>query len=199
MALQYPLSVRFRIFAIAQQFALKDSQGKTALFVYQKALKLKEQIEIYSDESKQHLLFRIAADRVLDWSAAYAITDASGQRIGTVKRKGARSLWRATYDIDGHRQMQVTESNPWVAMVDFLVGQVPVLGWLTGFFLHPRYDLRIDGADHPPALSLVKRPSLLETGFDLELPSGQEVLPDDDERLAVLSLVLVVLMERYQS
>jgi uncharacterized protein YxjI len=72
----------------------KDS-GELAFFSEMKAFKLKEDIRIYSDESKQNEVLLIAARQILDFSAAYDVTDAaSGMKVGALKRKGARSILR---------------------------------------------------------------------------------------------------------
>ncbi|MCR9243502.1 MAG: hypothetical protein NXI31_00615 [bacterium] len=69
-------------------------------FCAQKAFKLREDIRIYTDESKQEPLIHINARQILDFSAAYDIVDPrSNSVIGTARRKGFRSLLRDSWEI----------------------------------------------------------------------------------------------------
>jgi len=58
------------------------------LFVRQKALRLKEHIEVFSDRNKADKLFDITTNKIIDFSASYAITDVHRKSIGSVRRKG---------------------------------------------------------------------------------------------------------------
>ena len=55
--MSYPLSLRFKIIAIAEQLAVHDSSGRLMMYVKQKAFKLKEAITVYSDEGQQWPLY----------------------------------------------------------------------------------------------------------------------------------------------
>ncbi|MFQ5407261.1 MAG: hypothetical protein ACE5FI_02420, partial [Anaerolineales bacterium] len=93
---QYPLKLSFKIIAIAPQVKVTDATGQLVLYVRQKALALKESVKVYADEQQQRMLYEIKADRVIDFSANYAIMSADGRSIGKISRKGAKSLWKAT-------------------------------------------------------------------------------------------------------
>ncbi len=70
------------------------------LFVKQKAFKLKEAITVYADESKSEELLRINARSVIDFGASYDVEDAkTGQRLGTLRRKGLKSILRDSWII----------------------------------------------------------------------------------------------------
>ncbi|MCB1138475.1 MAG: hypothetical protein KDK23_06935 [Leptospiraceae bacterium] len=74
------------------------SRQNLLLFVKQKAFKLKESITIYGDESKSEELMRINARSVIDFGASYDVDDAkTGQRIGTLRRKGLKSILRDSW------------------------------------------------------------------------------------------------------
>ncbi len=68
------------------------------LYTKQKLLKFREHVEIFTDSSRATHLADIRANKVIDWSARYTSTDASGREIGAVGRKGRRSIWRAHYE-----------------------------------------------------------------------------------------------------
>ena len=92
--IQYPLTLRFKILALASQATVTDASGRTVLYTRQKMFKLREHVEIFTDKSKVTKLADIHANKVIDWSARYSSTDAIGQPIGSVGRKG----WRPTSD-----------------------------------------------------------------------------------------------------
>jgi hypothetical protein len=76
-------------------FRVFDSTQKEILFAHLKAFKLKEDITLYTDESKTTGVLNIKARNIIDFSAAYDFFDvASGQKIGAAKRKGFKSIIR---------------------------------------------------------------------------------------------------------
>lgn len=190
----YPLTLRFKKLAIAQQFAVESPEGRLLMYVRQKAFKLKEAITVYADREQSRPLYRIEADRIIDFSATYRITDAEGSYIGEVRRRGMRSIWRARYDIHRHDDVvfSVREENPWAKVMDSLVREIPVISLLSGYVFHPRYRISTSGGGD--VLRLTKRPAFLESLFDaarLDTPLGP-----DDERLLLIGMVTTVLLER---
>lgn len=194
MSMNYPLELRFKLLAIASQISVRDGAGHLLCYVKQKAFKLKEAVRIYGDEAQTRLLYTISADRVIDFSAEYHVADAAGQPLGSVKRRGMRSLWRAHYDVvrAGQPVFSIQEANPWVKLFDGLVGQLPIIGMFTGYLLHPAYDIT-ESATGRVALRAVKRPALFEGVYRVDTKGA---LSEDDERLAVLALVMMLLLER---
>jgi hypothetical protein len=72
-----------------------EDKSQLLFFVKQKAFKLKEDITVYSDESMRQVLLKIQARSIIDFSAAYDITDGqSGTKLGAVRRKGFSSILR---------------------------------------------------------------------------------------------------------
>ncbi len=77
-----------------------DSKSRLLFFVKQKAFKLKEDITVYSDETKSKELLKIQARSIIDFSAAYDVTDiTSNQKIGSLRRKGFRSILKDEWEI----------------------------------------------------------------------------------------------------
>ena len=64
--LQYPLELRFKLMTLGQRIWATDASGRTLMFIKQKMFKLREKVEIYSDESQSNLLFRIEAGLVVE-------------------------------------------------------------------------------------------------------------------------------------
>ncbi|MBW3629384.1 MAG: hypothetical protein KY464_08820 [Gemmatimonadetes bacterium] len=192
--MRFPLQLRFRTFAVSPQALVTDDAGQLVFYVKQKAFRLKEAITVFSDEEQTRPLYRIAADRVIDLSASYHFEDEAGNPLGLLKRLGMRSLWRASYEVHrgGGPVLAIGEENPWVKVVDGLIGEIPVVGMLSGFILHPAY--RVTRADNgAPVLRVVKQPALLEGKYTIE---QLDELGDADTALAVLAVLMMLLLER---
>ena len=117
-----------------------------------------------------------------------------GKEIGKVARKGWASMWKAHYElIDQNENLQYTvrEESAWVKVFDALLGEIPVLGFFTGYFFNPAYLVTNQGGDVVARLS--KDRSLLGKEFTITKPGQTDA--DDDERI-VLGLMMMVLLER---
>lgn len=197
--MRFPLTLRFKILALAPQVSVRDADGTELLYVHQKLFKLKERIQVYRDASKGEPLYGIAADRVLDFSASYAFTEASsGRPLGAVKRAGMKSLWRARYDVadaTGQPVLSIEEENPAVKLLDALIGEIPIVGLLAGYVLHPRYVVA-ESATGRPLLRVTKRRSLVEATFSVSAEPGAATMAPETETAAVLAILTMVLLER---
>ena len=105
--MQYPLQLSYKLQTFGQRIVATDASDNVVMFIKQKMFKLKEKVEIYNDTKQSQLIFRIEADRMIDFSANYSFTDASGNEWGSVRRKGMRSFWAAHYEVmqDGQVDM----------------------------------------------------------------------------------------------
>ncbi len=197
--LQYPLTLNFKLIALAPRIRVYDATGREILYVHQKALALKEDVRIYSDESKTTELYRIKADRILDFSAKYHITDSvSGRELGAIKHRGFRSIWSSTYELyDATEQVThvMTEDNPWVKVLDSFAGELPFIGMFTGYFLNPTYTVH-QGSDKTGAgvLHLIKKAAFFESNFTIE--GMGDGLGEEEERRLILGIIMAVQMER---
>jgi hypothetical protein len=191
--MKFPLRLSFKKIALAPQLSVTDAEGNLQLYVRQKLFKLKESVTVFADREQTRPLYSINADRVLDFAARYTFTDQAGRVLGGVRRQGMRSLWRARYEVFRGDEVvfHIQEENPWVKVLDGILGDIPVLGLLTGYMLHPAYVVsRPDGA---PVLRLAKEPALFEGKFTIE--ERAELAPHE-EGLAVLALLMMTLLER---
>lgn len=191
--MEYPLQISFKIIAIARQLSVRDAHGQLVFYVRQKAFKLKEAVRVFADQEQTRLLYSINADRVIDWSARYNFTDAAGNYLGSVKRQGMRSLWRAHYDVfDGEQiVLTITEESPWTKFLDGVVGEIPVVGMFTGYMFHPAYLVkRTNGAI---VMRAEKRPAFFEGKFDITRHGD---LDPREETRALLALMMMTLLER---
>jgi uncharacterized protein YxjI len=192
--MQYPLSLRFKLLAIASQVYVNEANGNLVFYVKQKAFKLKEDITVFGDQEQTRPVFTIKADRIIDFSANYHFAAANGAPVGGIKRKGMRSLWKAHYDIsdpEGNVQMTINEENPWIKVLDALVSEIPVVGFFVGYLLHPSYI--VTHANGTQVMRLTKKRSLIERSFEIDKLT--EMHPHDEAR-AVLGALMMVLLER---
>lgn len=191
--MHYPLHLSFKLFAISQQVAVTDAAGALKLYVKQKAFRFREAVTVFADERQTQPLYSIEADRLLDFSAQYHVETADGRRLGVLRRQGMRSLWKAHYEgiRGGEVLFSMQEANPWTKVMDSLLGEIPVLGVLTGYLFHPAYV--VTGPDGTELLRLEKQPAFLESRYTLERLTP---LPAADEELAVLCCLMLLLLER---
>ena len=192
--LQYPLFLKFKLTTLASDFTITDSNENSLAYVRQKMFKLKEDVVVFNNESKSQENFRIRANQWIDFNASYAITDSFGKNLGKIARKGMRSIWKATYNIFDHNENQkykVQEENAWVKVFDGIVSDIPIIGMFTGYFLNPSYIVHDNNGKE--IYRLKKMPSFFGRKFQLDQIND---IPDHEETLVVLSLMMMVLLER---
>jgi hypothetical protein len=192
--MNFPIDLTFKLLALASQIYIRDKDGNLMGYVKQKLLKLKEDINVFADESQGQVRFNIKADRVIDFSARYNFTDGGGNRIGSIKRRGMRSIWKANYEISDARDnhiMTISEESAWIKIVDSLVGEVPILGMFTGYLFNPAYILSKNGG--APIARLQKQPAFFEGKFQIT-PQGQ--MTAEEETLVLLAFLMTTLLER---
>lgn len=193
--LNYPLDFKFKITTLASDFNITDRHGNYVAYVRQKMFKLKEDVIVFNDESKSKELFRIKANQWIDFNASYSLNDLiDNKNFGRMARKGVRSIWKASYDIlDAHDQQKfkIQEDNAWVRFWDGFVGEIPIIGMFTGYFLNPSYT--VTGVDGKAYFKLKKMPSFFGRRFQLDRLID---IDDEEESLVILSLLMMVLLER---
>jgi hypothetical protein len=192
--MNYPLQLSFKIVAFAPQLKITDASGATVCFVRQKMFKLREAVEVFTDESRSEKLCEIKADRVIDFSARYTFYDRDGNPFGAVRRKGMRSLWRARYEILDHEtpEMAIQEESGWVKVMDGIFGELPIIGLFSGYLFHPSY--LISRLDTGSVMARVKKqPAFWEGRFDIE-QLGQ--IDEGDQLRLMLSTLMMILLER---
>lgn len=192
--MNYPIEFSFKILAIASQIYIRDSSGALLGCVKQKLFKLKEDINVFADENQSQLLYNIKADRVIDFSAKYNFTDSRGNFLGSIKRKGMRSIFKANYEIydaSDVQVMKINEENGWIKVVDSLIGEVPIVGMFTGYFFNPSYV--VSRMNDVPVARLAKQPAFFEGKF--QMTKIGDINPDEESRV-VLGLLAMTLLER---
>lgn len=191
---QFPLHLTFKIGTLANDFIATDANDQTLAYVRQKMFKLKEEVNLFTDDSKSELRYSIKANKWLDFSASYIFEDANGKNLGRVARKGWRSIWKAHYDVydtSDNQDFIIEEANAWVKVGDALLSEIPVVGMLTGYFFNPSYNVVRPNGEI--VAKLKKEPSFFGRRFKVEkLMELQEI---EEERI-LLSLMMMILLER---
>lgn len=201
-SLQYPLELRFKLLAFAPRIHVTDSAGVERMFINQKIWNLKEDVLVYNNSNKENVIFRIRADRIIDFSATYRFYqgDGQGEPFGSVKRKGMRSLWRATYYVDvasGQTSHHIKEDNPWTKVLDGLFSEIPIVGMFTGYVFNPSYTIyrSADRNDEShPIMHLKKNSAFFESSYALELADPS--ITQEEEILCLMSFMMFIQLER---
>jgi len=193
--IQYPVMLSFKLFAIASQATVIDANGRTVLYTKQKLFKFREHVEIWTDSSQGTRLAEIKTNKLIDWSARYFSTDAQGGEIGSVGRRGWRSIWKAHYETfnpgDTTPDFSIKEEKAWVKVADSLLSEIPIIGMASGYLFHPSY--LATRANGQAAMRMTKQPAFFEGRFKLEKLSEMTAR---EEMNLFLSYMMLVLLER---
>jgi hypothetical protein len=190
--LAYPLTLSFKLLALSHQFELLDANGHCIAYVKQPWLKIKEAVTVYTDSDMNTALYTINADRIIDIFAKYNISTAQGTDLGQLQRHGVKSFFKAHYElhIGGVKAFTLQETNPWVKVIDNVLGQLPIIGFLTNYFFHPRYAL--SDLSEREVLEVKKVPSLFERKFKINALSP---IAANTENAGVLACLMMILLE----
>jgi uncharacterized protein YxjI len=147
------LLVRQRIRLMVNQYEIHaagpdGSEGALLAFAQQKRMAFKEQVTLYTDDTKQQPVFGFKARQRLDLGATYDVTDAAGNPIGLFRKDFAKSLLRSTWHVEqpGLGEATGQERNVAVAILRRFVDS---LSWLPYHF-----DFTMNGQ---PAFSVIKK------------------------------------------
>ena len=193
-SMQFPLQLTFKVTTLSNDFVATDATGNTIAYVRQKMLRLLEEVQVFNNESRSELNYTIRANRWLDFNSTYTFTNRTGYEVGRIVRKGWASLWKAHYEIFDEKQQSdliIREENPWAKIFDSMLGEIPLIGILSGYLFHPSYIVtRPNGTE---VVRLTKQPSFWGRKFTVDKLSNFE--SGEEERI-VLGLMMMILLER---
>lgn len=170
-----------------------ESRASLLFFVKQKALRLKEDIQVFGDEGMQQPLLRIAARSVLDISATYDVTDVrDGQKVGALRRKGIASAflmdqWEILDDQDRPIGL-IREDSMLMALVR---------RYLTNIIPQKYHVFSGTTADQAAIVGILKQtfnPFIAQFNVDFSM-DGQRRL---DRRLGIAAVILLQIIEGRQ-
>jgi uncharacterized protein YxjI len=186
--LNYPLDLRFKVLAALPQVKVSDAAGQVVMYVKEK-LALKTAVRVFADEAQQRQVYAIAADKMMGLTITYHITTAEGGPVGALKRLGMKSIWKANYpilDAAGAEAGNIHEENPWIKVLDGLLGEIPGVG----MYINPAYLVDLRGQT---VLRIKKQPSIMEGKFLVEKKAD---LSEADEKLLLPAIIMFIMLER---
>lgn len=177
-----------QVFALTGKFRFFDPSGKLVLFSEQKMFKLREDIRVYSDESKTQEVLMIKARQIVDFSAAYDVVDSvTGQKVGALRRKGLASILRDEWevlDVGDNVIGKLFEDSMALALVRrFLSALVP-----------QNYDITV-GTERVADLKQPFNPFAYQLNIDFSMDINKRL----DRRLGVAAGILLAAIEGRQS
>ena len=126
---QYTIRKKF-FKLLGQAFHIYDRSGQVVFYSKLKALKLKEDIRLYTGEDMATEVLTIKARQILDISATYDVVDPrTGQKVGALKRRGIKSFLRdewAILDATDHEIGLIQEDSLMLALLRrFVTNLIP--------------------------------------------------------------------------
>jgi len=175
--------------ALTGKFRIYDPLGNLVMFSEQKMFKLREDIRVYSDESKMQEVLSIKARQILDFSAAYDVVDtALNQKVGVLRRKGLRSLLRDEWEVLD------ANDNLIGSLFEDSIGMALLRRFLLGSWLPQNYDLTMGGsrvADLRQNFHLFR--------YELNLDFSMDTSHRLDPRVGIAAGVLLAAVEGKQN
>ncbi len=153
--------------------------------------RLREDIRVYSDESKSQELLTIKARSIIDFSAAYDVIDSTtGEKVGVLRRKGWRSLLRDEWEVlDAQDQLRGL-------LFEDTIQLALLRRFLLGSLLPQNYDLTLgpEGA-RVADLRQIFNPFRYELTLDFTMDPTRLL----DRRLGIAAGILLATIEGKQS
>jgi hypothetical protein len=157
------------------------------LFVYLKAFKLREAIQVFADEARTQALLSIKARQIFDISATYDVVDLStNEKVGALRRKGLKSILRDEWDI-----LDVNEQPIGLIREDSMM--LAILRRFLSNLIPQNYHITLRGQE-VATVTGTWNPFLVKHTMDLS--SDREQLYD--HRLAIATSVLLMTIEGKQ-
>jgi len=101
-------TIRRKVFKIlGASFHVYDAEGHVVGFCSQKALKLREDIRIFTDESMRTEKLRMTTRAIIDFGASYDVVLPDGSSVGSLRRKGLTSIFRDSWRVFGPDNTEV--------------------------------------------------------------------------------------------
>lgn len=190
--LKFPLDIKFHIATFSNDFTVTDANNHSLFYVREKVFSWRDSIKVYRDSSKKEELYHLRSNKLIDFQQTFTITDVNGNVIGKARRKTFKSFWTATfhiYDANDNHLYTIKERSGFVRMMDGMVGEIPVIGFFSGYIFNPKYVLTdLNGAEY---MEVSKEPSFFGRKFKLN-----QFKPSQDDSLFILSFMMMLISDR---
>lgn len=177
-----------QVLALTGKIRLFAPDGQLVLYSHQRMFRLKEDIRVYADETMSQELLCIKARNVLDFAAAYDVTDSQAdQKVGVLRRKGFRSL------VQDEWEMLDESDRPLGVVREDNIARALLRRLILGALLPQDYDVLIGQSR---VADLRQRFHLFRYEMDLDFtPDIAHVL---DPRLGIAAAILLSIIEGQQ-
>lgn len=177
-----------QVFALTGKLRFYSPDGRLVLFVEQKRFRLREDIRVYSDESKTQEWLLIQARDIIDWAAAYDVIDSSsGQKVGALRRRGWASLLRDEWEVLD------PSDQPLGLLCEDRIGRALLRRFLLGALLPQNYDILL-GQTRVADL----RQQFTLFGYQMILDFSMDTAGRLDRRLGIAAATLLAIIEGEQ-
>jgi uncharacterized protein YxjI len=180
--------VKKQLFALTGIVRIYNPQDQLVLYCQQKIFKLKEDIRIYADETKNHELLNIKARQIIDFSAYYDVFDSQYlTKIGGLRRKGLRSFVQDEWEVIDPQDQLIG------ILKEDTLNKALLRRFLLGRLLPQNYDLEIGTeriADYKQRFHLFR--------YELEIDFLSEIGNRFDHRLGLAVAILLAIIEGRQ-
>jgi uncharacterized protein YxjI len=177
-----------QVFALTGILRIYNPQDQLVLFCQQKFLKLKEDIRIYTDESKNRELLNIQARQIIDFSAYYDVFDSQyTTKVGGLRRKGFRLMLQDEWEVLDPQEQLIG------VLKEDSLNQALLRRFLLGKLLPQNYDLNIGSeraADYKQRFHLFR--------YELEIDFQMDAEKKLDHRLGLAAAILLAIIEGRQ-
>lgn len=166
-------------------YDIYDKEGDEILYSHQKEFKLKEDFTVY-DKDKTTPLLTIKSPQILDIAGVFHVQDPPGNKVGSLKRKWLKSIFRDEWlilDQDGVEIGKLAEASKKRAFFSRL------FGWL----VPQRY--AITTKEGEPAASLRQHFNPIVLSYSMDINQSQTQI---DPRLLIASGILLSAVEKRQ-
>ena len=178
-----------QVLALTGKFRVYDPMGNLVMFSEQKMFRLREDIRVYSDESKTQEVLSIKARQIIDFSAAYDVVDtATNQKVGALRRKGWSSIVRDEWDVLNANDQVVGK------LFEDSIGLALLRRLLLGTLLPQNYDLTF-GETRVADL----RQNFNPFRYELNLDFSMDMVRLLDRRIGIAAGILLATIEGKQS
>ncbi|QHL87783.1 hypothetical protein GU926_10220 [Nibribacter ruber] len=204
--LSFPLEFTFKTPSLANKITVKDTQGLEIFSVHQvhsdvlsesSLLNIDPFLDeafVYTDASEAHLRYSIKAYQSKEFYASFMFTDHENLLFGHIVRRHWDYVLRAHYSVfDQYWRpvFTIKEADVMTRVHDTMLGRIPFISLLTGYFFNPSYYITRPDGSH--VATVTKEKSFLSSRFTLT--QAGPCTPHEQERL-LLSTMLLVLQER---
>ena len=177
---------------LGEEFHIYSDESMRSMIGYSKmaALKLKEDIRVYSDESKSTELLIIKQKGLLDFTGGFSIVDGqTGESLGTLRRKGMKSILRDSWILVDDKENVIGslgEESGGLALVRRFIPYLTIL-------FPQQFHLRVNGSKGAVKYTQKMNPFVHKLTVSGVKSSGV------DPRIAAAAAVLLIAIEGKQS